>query len=327
MVDYSCMKTASELTPRRCLADQIASLRSIGSIFETRLPQAVDLIKKSRGKIVVCGVGKSGHISAKIAATFVSLGMSAQYLHAGEATHGDFGILGSTDVLIAISKSGETKDVLRVTQHAHGHNIAIIGITAHEHSALGKISDVVLSYSVKHEGSPYDLAPMASTTASLVIGDLLATALALQLGFTKEQFADLHPGGSLGLQLHTVAQRMVSGSATLPVVADALKFRDAVKVINDKKLGIAAVLSKNKKIVGAVTDGDVRRFVLSADFDFDAPVKIMMTKNPKVIKDTDSLLQALSLMEQHKITVLFVVNRKQHLVGMIHMHHIIENAF
>lgn len=320
------MKKPTELTPRRSLADQIAAVRSISALFEARLPGAVDLIKKSRGKIVVCGVGKSGHISAKIAATFVSLGIPAQYLHASEATHGDFGVIGTGDVLIAISKSGETKDVLRVAAHAQSHAIPVVSITAREQSALGKMSAVVLSYAVKHEGSPYDLAPMASTTASLVIGDLLATSLALELGFTKEQFADLHPGGSLGLQLHTVAQRMVRGAATLPVVQDTQTFRDAVKVINEKKLGITAVLTKDKKIIGAVTDGDVRRFVLSSQFDFDAPVKKMMTHKPKLIKETDSLLQALTIMEQHKITVLFVVDKHQHLVGMVHMHHIIENA-
>lgn len=300
-------------------------MRGIGEILDKDFFKAVEILGGAKGKIVVSGIGKSGHIGIKIASTFTSLGVPAVYLNSAEAMHGDLGLVNPEDAMIAISASGETKELTKVINHAKKHiKLPVVAITGNPKSSLSKISDVSLIFKVKDEGSPFNIAPMASAVASLVIGDLLATALSVKKGFGKDNFKDFHPGGALGLKLSKVSELMVKKDRT-PIVRDRVSFYRAVEEINNKKLGITAVIDGKGKLIGAVSDGDVRRFLLTGKPVDKAKAIDAMTKNPKTIGKDDSLEAALSIMEKYKITSLFAIDKSKKPIGVIHMHHIIES--
>lgn len=308
------------------LKKEIGAVKGLSLVIKDVLG-VVNILSQISGKLVVTGMGKSGHVGAKVAATMTSLGIPAVFMHAAEAFHGDVGIIGKGDALVAISNSGNTKGLVQLARHLGQEEVPIIAIVGNPKSELAKNSSAALVYSVQDEGSPFNLAPMASATASLVIGDLLASALSLKKGFSPKTFADLHPGGSLGLQLTKVSEQMVSGR-NVPLVENRESLKRVLLMMSKKRpMGIVGVINKKKKLSGVITDGDIRRFLLRGGKSDSAFADNVMTRTPKVIGPDASLQEAIEMMENHKITSLFVVNASNNPIGMIHMHQILERQF
>ncbi|MBX1798332.1 KpsF/GutQ family sugar-phosphate isomerase [Campylobacter jejuni] len=280
--------------------------------------QAVNLMLNTKGRCIVSGMGKSGHIGAKIAATLASTGTPSFFIHPGEALHGDLGMLTPEDVLIAISNSGETEEILKIIPAIKKRKIPLIVMCGKKNSTLVKQSDIFLNIAVKKEACPLQLAPMSSTTATLVMGDALAAALMKVRNFKPDDFALFHPGGSLGRKLLTkVKDLMVSSS--LPIVHPDTEFNDLVDVMTSGKLGLCVVL-ENEKLVGIITDGDLRRALKTSDkprFDFRA--KEIMSINPKVV-DADAMAsEAEEIMLKHKIKEI-IVGKEEKVVGIIQLY-------
>ncbi|MCR4333520.1 MAG: KpsF/GutQ family sugar-phosphate isomerase [Patescibacteria group bacterium] len=287
--------------------------------------RAVKLIEGRKGDIIVTGIGKSGFIGQKCAASLTSLGEKAFFIHPTEALHGDFGMLSKGDVLIALSFSGETKEVVSIAKYAKKNfAVPVIALCKSSNSSLGKIADSCVPIVIRSEGSPNGIAPMASTTAMLVVCDMIAASV-MSINFKDEHFAAYHPGGALGLRLKRVEELMKKGIA-IPKVKETDTFLRAVKEINDKRMGITAVIGAHGKITGAITDGDIRRFVLRNKLTSSATAKNTMTLKPKCVQATDSLEKALDAMESYKITSAFVLDARGKLVGVIHIHDIIEHT-
>ncbi len=284
------------------------------------------IIDEREGDIVITGIGKTGFIGQKFAATLTSLGQRAFYIHPTEALHGDLGALSEGDVLISLSFSGESKEVVGITKYAKKNfNVPVISLSKNSNTSLAKISNYNIDIPVTEEGSPNGIAPMASTTITLVLCDMIAAAVTHNK-FTDNNFATFHPGGALGLKLKKIKDHMSTGSK-IPKVKESSTLLMAVKEINIKKLGICAVVGKSGQVIGAVSDGDIRRFVLkSKDKIHTAMVKDTMTPSPKCVDENSSLQEAFLLMENHKITSIFVVNKKGKLTGIIHVHDVIEQT-
>jgi len=288
-----------------------------------KVVEASKIINQSDGDVIVTGIGKSGFVGQKFTASMTSLGRRAFFLHPTEALHGDLGMLSEGDIFVALSFSGESKEVVGIARYAKKNfNVPIIAICKNAKSSLGKISDCCIEICVEEEGSPNGVAPMASTTATLAVSDML-TASVMDENFKAERFATYHPGGSLGLSLKKVKDFMTKGKL-LPKVKETDNFLTAVAEINNKKLGVTAVVDVKGRVVGAMTDGDIRRFVLSHKDVKEARAKDAMTSKPKCIFENDSLQTALQTMEHHKITSIFVTNTRKQLSGIIHVHDIIE---
>ncbi|HEC1751748.1 TPA: KpsF/GutQ family sugar-phosphate isomerase [Campylobacter lari] len=280
--------------------------------------KAVELILSIKGRCVVSGMGKSGHIGAKIAATLASTGTPSFFMHPGEALHGDLGMLTSEDVLLAISNSGETEEVLKLIPVIKKRKIPLIVMTGNQNSTLAKQADIFINIAVKKEACPLQLAPTSSTTATLAMGDAIAVALMKARNFRPDDFALFHPGGSLGRKLLTrVGDLMVSNN--LPIVSPESEFNELVDVMTSGKLGLCIVL-KNEKLVGIITDGDLRRALRANDkprFDFKA--KEIMSDSPKTIEASAMASEAEELMLKHKIKEI-VVTQDEKIVGIIQLY-------
>jgi arabinose-5-phosphate isomerase len=280
--------------------------------------QAVSLILGSRGKVVISGLGKSGHVGRKIAATLASTGTAAFFLHPSEALHGDLGMLQEQDVLLAIAFGGETRETIEVARFARRRSIPVIALCGRGQSSLAQLADVFLDGSVEREACPLNLAPTSSTIVAMGLGDALAIAIMRSRGFEKQDFAQFHPDGSLGRSLSLVTEHMRTD--LLPIFEDD-DFDRILDVITSHNYGIAGVFDKNQKLLGAITDGDLRRAMKSArEKVFALRARDFMTKNPKTIRDQSLALDAVKVMEQNRITSLFVVNGKGGLSGLIRMH-------
>lgn len=280
--------------------------------------QAVNLMLNTKGRCIVSGMGKSGHIGAKIAATLASTGTPSFFIHPGEALHGDLGMLTSEDVLIAISNSGETEEILKIIPAIKKRKIPLMVMCGKKNSTLVKQGDIFLNIAVEKEACPLQLAPMSSTTATLVMGDALAAALMKARNFKPDDFALFHPGGSLGRKLLTKVKDLMV-SSNLPIVHSDTEFNDLVDVMTSGKLGLCVVL-ENEKLVGIITDGDLRRALKASDksrFDFKA--KEIMSTNPKVV-DADAMAsEAEEIMLKHKIKEI-VVSKENKVVGIIQLY-------
>ncbi|XMD78705.1 D-arabinose 5-phosphate isomerase [Campylobacter lari] len=280
--------------------------------------KAIELILSIKGRCVVSGMGKSGHIGAKIAATLASTGTPSFFMHPGEALHGDLGMLTSEDVLLAISNSGETEEVLKLIPVIKKRKIPLIVMGGNQNSTLAKQADIFINIAVKKEACPLQLAPTSSTTATLAMGDAIAVALMRARKFKPEDFALFHPGGSLGRKLLTrVGDLMVSNN--LPIVSPESEFNELVDVMTSGKLGLCIVL-ENKKLVGIITDGDLRRALRANDkprFDFKA--KEIMSESPKTIEASAMASEAEELMLKHKIKEI-VVTQDEKIVGIIQLY-------
>lgn len=300
----------------KCFKDEAHALLDLIPLLDENFSMAVDLIYKCNGKLIVTGVGKSGHVGEKIAATMASLGTPSFFLNPLDAYHGDLGMIASDDVVLAISYSGNTDELLRIVPFLTERNIPIIGMSGNPDSLLGQYSTCHLNIKVDHEADPLNLAPTSSTTTMMAMGDALACALVHVRKFKPSDFARFHPGGSLGKKLlSTVKNYMVCDN--LPIVRLEDKVSDTIIAISQIRRGIAVVI-EDGKIRGVVTDGDVRRAMRDKrDHFFELTVKEIMNINPKTIIETARLSEAEKLMREHNIHSLIVVDNKGCLVGII----------
>lgn len=308
---------------RDVLAIESAAVAALANHIDEHFVAACRLIFACAGRVVVTGMGKSGHIGDKIAATLASTGTPAFFLHAAEASHGDIGMITSSDVLLALSNSGETAELIALLPVIKRMHIGLVAMTGKPQSTLGRTADVVLDVSVPKEACPLNLAPTASTTAMLAMGDALAVALLDARGFTEEDFARSHPGGSLGrrLLLH-VADVMRTGTE-LPTVGPDVPLREGLLEMSRKGLGMTTVVDSDNRVVGVFTDGDLRR-VLDKHFDPDQSMKDVMTASPKTLRPRMLAAEAVHIMETHRITALPVIDESGVLVGALNVHDLLR---
>lgn len=308
---------------RRVFDIEIQALEKLRDGLDSNFVKAVELILQCQGKVITTGVGKSGHIARKVASTLSSTGTPAHFLHPTEALHGDLGVIDSGDVVIAFSNSGESPEVNSLIPYIKLLGVPLIAITNKPESTLAKHSDVHIFLSVEREACPLDLAPTSSSTASLVLGDALAMVLLELKGFSREDFALRHPAGSLGRKLRQVKDLCHKGEE-VPIVKEHTPMKEAIIEMTSKGFGATAVVNTEGKLVGIITDGDLRRFV-NRGGNFDTSVaRDVMTPNPKTANMEELAVEALKRMEDYKITVLIVVDKENKPVGIIHMHDILK---
>ncbi|HMS66152.1 MAG TPA: KpsF/GutQ family sugar-phosphate isomerase [Ignavibacteria bacterium] len=309
---------------KKAVSDLEARFRN--KIFAGNFNEAVETIYKCKGKTVVTAIGKSGIIAQKIVATFNSTGTYSIFMHSSDSLHGDLGVLRKGDVILLISKSGDTSEIKQLIPNFKLLGIKIISIVGNTDSELAKLSDIALDASVKEEACPHNLAPTSSTTAALVLGDALAIALLQKRDFTSENFAFLHPAGNLGKRLSLRVEDIMTKDDDIPLVKINSNIKDVIYMISSKRLGCACVTDK-KKIAGIITDGDIRR-LLEKKFDDIRSItaKDLMNPNPKIISPNMLAYTALGIMEKNKITQLIVGDKKKSPAGIIHMHRLIEEG-
>ena len=288
--------------------------------LDERFEKAVELLYTCKGRVVVTGLGKSGLIGRKTAATFASIGTPSLFLHASEALHGDLGMLTGDDVLLAISSSGETQELIELVESVKRLGVQLIALTANPRSTLASASNIVLDIAVKEEACSLNLAPTASTAAAMAMGDALAISLLERRGFKEEDFAALHPGGRLGKKLRRVESLMHAGEAA-PRVLPTTKMPDVIYEMSRKGLGLAAVTAADGKLLGIITDGDLRRMMQKRSENvLDLTAGDCMTKNPATLPRTELAASALRLMEEKKITSVLIVDADGKLEGVLHVH-------
>ncbi len=309
---------------RKVLDEESSAIQSTKEALNENFAKAVNLIFNIKGKLIVTGMGKSGLVGQKIAATLASTGTPSFFLHPAEAIHGDLGMISKEDAVLAISNSGETPEILAIIPTIKRWGNPVIAITNNTNSKLAKESDIHLYLNVKREACRLNLAPTSTTTATMALGDAIAVALLEMRGFTSEDFAKFHPGGSLGKKLMKVGELMHIGNE-LPIVYPDTPLKEAVLVMSEKGFGAALVVNKNGDLVGILTDGDLRRFIESGGSIDKCLVEKVMTKNPKFITKDQLILEALELMERYNITVLPVVENKKP-IGLIHLHDILKSG-
>jgi len=305
---------------RRVLDTEIAAIAAVKERLKDAFVDACRVLHGCKGRVVVSGMGKSGHIGNKIAATLASTGTPAFFLHPAEAGHGDIGMITADDVLLAISNSGETGELLTILPVIKRLGVPIVVMTGKPHSTLAKAASVVLDVSVPEEACPHNLAPTASTTATLAVGDALAVAILEARGFTQEDFARSHPGGSLGRRLLLRIEDVMRTGDQLPIVHPDTSLRDGLVEMSRKGLGMTAIVDEHRRVLGIFTDGDLRR---TLDRDPDLRSKRMadvMTVRPKTVTADMLAAQAVHLMETAKITQLLVVDEANVLVGALNVH-------
>jgi len=309
----------------RIEADAVAAL--INRVDE-RFERAVDMIMKCTGRVVVTGMGKSGLIGKKIAATLASTGTPALFLHPAEGIHGDLGMVTRGDTVIALSNSGETEEIARMLPSLKRIGIKIIALTGNTESTLAKNSDVVIDVGVQEEACPLGLAPTASTTATLAMGDALAVALLDKRGFKEEDFACFHPGGALGKRLLLRVKDIMHTGDAVPAVSEETTIKDAIYEISSKKMGVTSVLNSSGRLVGVISDGDLRRWMEKTEKSGEnllaKKAGDIMTKNPKVIGQEALAAEAVAVMESSSITCLIVTKPDGRPEGVIHLHDLLK---
>ena len=304
----------------RTFTTEIAGLQALQDRLDHTFTEAVTLMLACEGRVVVTGLGKSGHIARKIAATLASTGTPSFFMHAVEAVHGDLGMLTPQDLVIGISYSGSGAELMTVVSIAKRLRTPVIGITGNQNSELAKNADVHLNVHVDHEACPLDLAPTASTTATLVMGDALAVACLEARGFSREDFARSHPGGTLGRQLLTRVRDVMRHGAALPLVAAHNPVPDALAEMSAKGMGMTIVIDEHDQPIGIFTDGDLRRLIARYGDIRDLTVSDGMTKQPRTISADTLAIEAAALMDTGRINQMLVVDDKGLLLGALHMH-------
>jgi arabinose-5-phosphate isomerase len=304
---------------RQVLETEAQAILGLIPQLDDAFVRAVDALHACRGRVIVTGMGKSGIISHKIAATLSSTGTSAFFLHPAEAIHGDLGAVRAEDVVLALSHSGETAELVRLVEAIRRIGATLIVISGNRASTLGQAADVSLSCHVAEEACPLNLAPTASTTASLALGDALALALSRRKGFREEDFANLHPGGRLGKKLMRVDSLMHAGAA-LPAVQPDTVMPDLIHEITAKRLGMTCVTDKDGRLLGLVTDGDLRRHMAAGSALLSQTAGAIMTADPVTIGRNTLAVEALRLMEERKITSVIVVTDDGRAEGVVHLH-------
>ncbi len=304
---------------RKVLQTEAAAVLALVDRLDEGFARAVMLIHDCRGRVIVTGMGKSGIICRKIAATLASTGTPAFFLHPAEAVHGDMGVIQADDVVIAMSYSGETEELTRVLETLKRIGVPLIAMTGDTGSTLGQAAEVALDCHVSVEACPMNLVPTASTTAALAMGDALAMAVLVEKGFRPEDFASLHPGGRLGKRLMRVDQLMHGGDA-LPVVQLHTAMRDVIYEMSRKGLGMTSVVEKDGRLAGIITDGDLRRKMSAAANVLDLVARDVMSVNPVAIPASTLAVEALAMLEQRKITSIVVIDADRRVEGVVHLH-------
>ena len=312
---------------KKVLKTEAEAIEGLIERLNSSFERAIEIIYSSKGKVIVTGMGKSGLIGKKIASTLASTGTPAFFMHPAEASHGDLGMVSSEDVVIAISNSGETDELLALVPFLKRFDVHLIALTGEANSTLSRTADVSLDVTVKEEACPLGIVPTASTTASLAMGDAIAVALLIKRGFKEDDFACFHPSGSLGKKLFIKVRDLMHTGEALPLILPDEPMTGAVIEISSKRLGIAIVADKDQKIAGIITDGDVRRGIEKwGKALFDMQAREVMSTNPKTISAEELAARALSVMEKHAITVLIVPDSQGRAAGIIHLHDILKKG-
>lgn len=311
---------------RQVLKIEGEAILSLIDRIDDNFVKAIDLLDKCKGRVVITGIGKSGIIGKKISATLASTGIPSLFLHAADAVHGDIGMITKKDLVIAISYSGETDEILNLLPTIKRFDVILISITGNINSTLANKSDIILDASVKEEACPLGLIPTASTTATLALGDALALALLDKRGFKEEDFAIYHPGGSLGKRLLLRVGDIMHTGDKLPVLNITAPFKDVIMEISSKKLGVTIVVDKENKVVGIITDGDLRRLMEKREGDIlKITAQEMMSTDPKIIEKHALTAEAIQVMEKYSITSLVITDgNNKNPSGIIHLHDILK---
>ncbi len=322
----SLMKNDYAATVKETLLIEANTLLEAAENISEDLQKIVETILHCKGKLVVTGVGKSGLIGAKMAATFASTGTPSFFLHPTEAMHGDLGMIGKGDVVLAISYSGESAELSSILPHVKRFNIPLIGMTKNNESTLGRYSDLLMKIDVSREACPLDIAPTSSTTLTLALGDALAVCLMKARDFRKEDFASFHPGGSLGRQLFVKVSDLMR-TKNLPVIGMKTPVKEAIVTISEGRLGTVLLVDNDGKFAGLISDGDIRRALMDERFSLEQPASSFATLNPKTI-DNPSMLasDALILVEKYKIQLLVVLDDEKKILGVLHLHDLVEKG-
>jgi len=309
---------------REVLNIEAAAVQALAIRLDENFLRALDVILRCEGRVIVSGMGKSGHIARKIAATLSSTGTPAYFVHPAEASHGDLGMITSADVIIALSYSGESQELMAIAPAIKRQGAKLISMTGNPASSLAKVADVHLNSAVDKEACPMGLAPTASTTAALALGDALAVALLDAKGFGADDFALSHPGGSLGRRLLTRVSDIMRTGERLPMVRENAMLGEAILVISKKGVGMTAIVDAEQRVLGIYTDGDLRR-TLEKKLDFNAtPVRNVMSANPRCIGPDRLAAEAVQLMEKYNISQMLVVDEQNKLVGALNMHDLLH---
>jgi arabinose-5-phosphate isomerase len=309
---------------RRALGIEALAITALQERIDAAFAGACDLCLEARGRVVVCGLGKSGHVAHKIAATLASTGTPAFFLHAAEASHGDLGMVAAGDVLLAISYSGETAELLALLPHLRRLAVPVIAMTGNAASSLAQAATVHLDVSVSEEACPLNLAPTASTTAAMAMGDALATAVLEARGFTSDDFARSHPGGVLGRKLLLHVGDVMRQGSDLPCVAASASLEQGLLEMSRKGLGLTAITTAGHLLQGVFTDGDLRRALDSGLNLRDTTMETVMTRNPRTVAPTQLAADAVNSMQEHRVTALLVVDEQARLVGALNIHDLLR---
>ncbi len=309
---------------KNTILQESESIRRLADYIDQDFEKTVKTIYQSKGRVIVTGIGKSANISQKIVATLNSTGTPAIFMHAADAIHGDLGIIQEDDIIICISKSGNTPEIKVLVPLIRSRGNTLIGMVSNIDSFLGKQSDYVLKSTIDKEACPNNLAPTNSTTAQLVIGDALAICLLEYRGFSSEDFAKFHPGGALGKKLYMRVNDLYKNNE-VPKVTENENVKNVIIEISSKRLGATVVLDKSDKVLGIVTDGDIRRMLQKHDSFENLTAKDIMSKDPKTVNKDELAINAFHLMENNNITQLVVVQKDKY-IGMVHLHDILREG-
>jgi arabinose-5-phosphate isomerase len=312
-------------TGRRVFAVEVGALQALQHRLDHAFADACRLLLECRGRVVCTGMGKSGHIARKIAATFASTGTPAFFMHPGEASHGDLGMVADGDVVLALSNSGEAEEILTIVPVLKRQGNAMIAMTGRPASSMARLADVHLDAGVVEEACPLGLAPTSSTTAALVMGDALAVSLLEARGFTAEDFARSHPAGALGRRLLLHISDVMHAGKDVPRVGPDATASEALVEMSRKRLGMTAIVDADERLLGVFTDGDLRRALDDAEVDLrTTPVSALMARTPKAIGPHQLAVEAAHLMEEHKISALVVVDDQRRVVGALNIHDLLR---
>jgi arabinose-5-phosphate isomerase len=303
---------------------ELEAVRELEDRIDEQFRRAVDILLNCRGRVIVTGMGKSGIIAKKIASTLASTGTAAFFLHPAEGVHGDLGAVLKEDVVICISKSGNTDEILRLLPLFKRQAVPIIAMTGNLNSHLARRSDVVLNVGVKEEACPYDLVPTASTTATLVMGDALALATFQERGVSIEDFAQYHPGGDIGKRLLLLVDDVMHVGEEIPKVDEDTSLPNTILEITTKRLGSTCVMGRDGRLKGIITDGDLRRLIERRHDIWDLKAKEVMTRDPKCIRTGTLAARSIHVMEKYSITQLIVVDENEDPVGIVHLHDLLK---
>lgn len=309
---------------KRTFLIEADALQNAAKRLDENFLKAITIILDTKGKLIITGVGKSGLVGAKMAATFASTGTSSFFLHPTEALHGDLGMIGKEDTLLAISSSGESEELTKILPHIKRFNIPLIGLTSNPSSSLGQYADVFLDISVEKEACPLGIAPTSSTTLTMALGDALALALMEHKGFKEQDFASFHPGGSLGKKLFVKIKDLMR-TESLPIINAKSTLREAIVTMSEGKLGTVLIVDEHQKFIAILSDGDLRRALMQKSFSLQHLAIDYASKNPKSYTNTELLAsEALELIENDRIQVLPITNEDNQIIGALHIHDLIN---